>query len=168
MKIAITGHRPNKLGNEWEGKGIISSKIRTKLTNLLWDWCVECEFSRNGEQVIPISGMALGVDMIWAEIAIAANKSFIAAIPCKKQYAKWPQASKERWMDITDNKLCDKFYVSEELYTSDCMQKRNIWMVNNCDLLIAVWDGSNGGTANCVNYAKSINKQIVIINPKDL
>ncbi len=48
------------------------------------------------------------------------------------------------------------------------MDKRNKWMVDNCDLLIAVWNGTSGGTANCVNYAKSINKQIIIINPNSL
>ena len=45
------------------------------------------------------------------------------------------------------------------------MQTRNEWMVNHCDKLIAVWNGSDGGTGNCVNYAKSINKEIIYINP---
>ncbi len=41
-------------------------------------------------------------------------------------------------------------------------------MVNNCDMLIAVWDGSDGGTANCVKYAQSKGVDIRIINPKEL
>lgn len=41
-----------------------------------------------------------------------------------------------------------------------------LWMVDNCDLLIAVHDGSPGGTANCVNYANQKNKKIININPK--
>ena len=45
------------------------------------------------------------------------------------------------------------------------MQIRNQWMVDNCELLIAVFDGTSGGTANCVNYAKSIRKNTVVINP---
>ena len=43
-------------------------------------------------------------------------------------------------------------------------------MVDNCDLLIALWDGkSKSGTTNCVNYAKNkLKKDILIINPKTL
>jgi uncharacterized phage-like protein YoqJ len=40
------------------------------------------------------------------------------------------------------------------------LQKRNEWMVDHCDLLIAVWDGSEGGTANCVRYARHHERQI--------
>ena len=48
------------------------------------------------------------------------------------------------------------------------MQERNEWMVNNCDVLIAVWDGTSGGTANCVKYAESLQLDIRRINPKEL
>lgn len=40
-------------------------------------------------------------------------------------------------------------------------------MVDRCDRLIAVWDGSNGGTGNCVKYAKEVGKPIVVINPTE-
>lgn len=39
-------------------------------------------------------------------------------------------------------------------------------MVDNSDFVIAVWDGTKGGTANCVRYAKKLNKELVAINPK--
>jgi len=41
------------------------------------------------------------------------------------------------------------------------MQTRNIWMVDNCDLVLALWDGSDGGTGNCIKYANKIGKPIV-------
>jgi hypothetical protein len=34
-------------------------------------------------------------------------------------------------------------------------------MVDHADMVIALWDGTSGGTANCVNYAKAQHKQIV-------
>ena len=37
-------------------------------------------------------------------------------------------------------------------------------MVNNSDLVIAVWNGSKGGTNNCIDYAKKKNKDILYIN----
>ena len=46
------------------------------------------------------------------------------------------------------------------------MQIRNRWMVDNSDLVLAVFDGKKeGGTWNCVKYAKSKNKEIVVIKP---
>lgn len=46
-------------------------------------------------------------------------------------------------------------YVSIGKYAAWKMQKRNEWMVNNCDILLAIWDGTNGGTKNCIDYAIS-------------
>ena len=48
------------------------------------------------------------------------------------------------------------------------MQKRNEEMVDRCDLLIGVWDGSKGGTYNCINYAIDHGREIVRINPTEL
>ncbi len=157
MKIAITGHRPNKLGNDYNLTSPIIGWLTGKIVKIIQEYKPDTL----------ITGMALGIDTLFAKIAIQLNISFIAAIPCKQQYVKWSQKSKEIWMDITDHKLCEKYYVTEELYSNTCMQLRNQWMVDNCDILIAVWDESSGGTKNCVDYAKSVNKQIVYINPKD-
>ena len=57
------------------------------------------------------------------------------------------------------------FYASEEEYKPYLMQRRNIWMVDESDYVIAVWDGSNGGTGNCVKYAQKEDKQITIVKP---
>ena len=45
------------------------------------------------------------------------------------------------------------------------MQKRNEWMVDNCDAVIAVWDGAPGGTANTVDYARKLGKSVLVIDP---
>jgi uncharacterized phage-like protein YoqJ len=52
------------------------------------------------------------------------------------------------------------------------MQKRNEYMVDNSDFVIAVFDGEQkGGTFNCIKYAlnqTNRNLQIHIINPNTL
>ncbi|MNP85294.1 hypothetical protein D3C76_1849670 [compost metagenome] len=48
------------------------------------------------------------------------------------------------------------------------MQKRNEWMVDNSKFIISVWDGTKGGTGNCVKYAENKNKHISNINPKEI
>lgn len=158
MIIAVTGHRPNKLGNEYDMRGPASTKIYNKL--------LEIVDSRKPNLLI--TGMALGVDMIWANVAIRKNIPFIAAVPCYNQENKWPKQSQLLYSRIINDPLCTLFYVTEKEYTPQCMQARNKWMVNECDTLIAVWDGSEGGTYNCVNYAISKNKHIIRVNPKEL
>jgi uncharacterized phage-like protein YoqJ len=157
MIIAVTGHRPDKLGNEYNMKGPISKKIYSRLDDLV-------------AQLKPtkiITGMALGVDMIFANLAINRKIPLIAAIPFVGQEKKWPIESQRIYNRILSYAE-QKVIVSPEGYASWKMQVRNEWMVNRCDILIAVWDGTEGGTYNCVNYAISKEKDIRRINPKEL
>jgi len=43
------------------------------------------------------------------------------------------------------------------------MNDRNKYMVDRADEIIAVWDGSNSGTSNCINYAKKQGKPVINI-----
>ncbi len=159
MKIAFTGHRPNKesMNQEWDGVGKCSDYIRYEVNKELL----------NHTDITIISGMALGVDMIAAELAIKHGFPLIAAIPFIGQERMWVKSSKDRYSGILGYKNCTQHIVCEGGYSAYKMQVRNEWMVDNCDLLIAVYDGTTGGTANCVNYAKKVNKQIVIIDPSN-
>ncbi len=156
MIIAITGHRPNKLNNEYGLKGPCSSYCRAEIIKIL-----EQEQPDQGT-----TGVALGIDTLYALILIDLGIPFTAAIPCLNQDRMWPQKSKDLYKSILDHKLCTPYYVDNGPYASWKMQKRNVWLVDNCDKLIAVWDKSSGGTGNCVKYAQQKNKEILYINPR--
>lgn len=155
MIVAFTGHRPDKLGgyklpNPTYIK--VCQQIEAKLIELKPDKI--------------ISGMALGVDQWAAFIAHKLKIPFIAAVPFDKQEIKWPESSQQTYHKLI--KLSDEtVIVSPGTYSVAKMQIRNEWMTNHCDKLIAVWDGSKGGTGNCVEYAQSIKKEIIYINPLD-
>ena len=53
-------------------------------------------------------------------------------------------------------------------YTSDCMDKRNRYMVDHADYILAVWNGCPSGTGNTVRYAHKKGKSIIVINPVSL
>jgi len=58
--------------------------------------------------------------------------------------------------------------VCEGEYAAWKMQVRNCWMVDNSDEIIGIFNGyPGGGTYNCIQYAKSKNKIIHLINPKE-
>jgi uncharacterized phage-like protein YoqJ len=43
--------------------------------------------------------------------------------------------------------------------------KRNEWMIDHANVVVAVWDGTSGGTANAVKYAKKIKRPVWRIDP---
>lgn len=114
--------------------------------------------------------MALGIDTLFAQIAIELKLPFIAALPCVNQAALWKQDSIYLWKELTGHKLCTIVYPNGTVFYTgpQQMQKRNEWMVDNCDVLIAVWDGSPGGTANCIKYAEDKVDTIIRIDPKQM
>lgn len=156
MIIAVTGHRPNKLGDEYDYKGPYSKFIYDKM----WDYLIRARPSK------VISGMALGVDQIWANVAINLYIPLVAAIPFKGQESNWPKSSRTIYRSLLRN-ASETVCVSPGNYSAYKMQVRNEWMVNNCDLLFAVWNGSPGGTSNCINSAYLAGKKTLIINPED-
>ncbi len=171
-KIVITGHRPGKLGNDYDLVSPLTKKIKDNIIGVLVQYSTGMTYvgdTKTLDGVVGITGMALGIDTLFAIMCVELGIPYVAAIPCHQQHLKWPQTSKQRWLMLTHHELCSKYYVSEKTYTHDCMQKRNEWMVDQLgakDILLAVWDCSEGGTANCVKYAKKQGKQIIQINPK--
>ena len=150
MIIAGTGHRPDKLGgyNEEVTKALI--KLATEALTLLDD-------DQPVEEII--SGMALGWDQAIAQAAINLEIPFIAAIPFLGQEKKWPESSQEIYRQLLA-KAKTVTIVSPGGYASWKMEKRNEWMVDNCDEIAALWNGTAGGTANCISYAASKKKII--------
>ncbi len=139
MIFAATGHRPNKLG----GYSPEASERRQALAR----W-----FLGHTRPAKVISGMALGWDTDWALAALSLDIPVIAAIPFFGQESAWPLASRVQFETITS--LCEEIViVCEGSYAPWKMQKRNQWMVDHATHVVALWDGSEGGTANCIRYA---------------
>lgn len=118
-----------------------------------------------------ISGVALGVDTYAANIVLNLKAQYPGitlkcAIPCETQAVKWNERDRDIYYDLLAK--CDKETLLQQNYTSDCMQKRNEYMVNNSDYVIAVWNGKPSGTRNTVEYAKKKNKVILLLDPQIL
>lgn len=173
LYIAITGHRPHKLGNDYNLTSPMVMKIKKSMTSILGELHL-----KNGSEIILITGMALGIDTLFAKMAIENDIPFIAAIPFKGQERLWNESSKAEYRFMLqlakEIVICDinergsySWYSNkpETPFSRTKMQTRNEWMVDNCDHLIAVWDGSAGGTANCVAYADQQKRDVIRINP---
>lgn len=143
MIVAGTGHRPDKLRFGYSDEGA------TRLCGF-----AACELTKLKPTHI-ISGMALGWDIAIAEAAVAIGVPFTAAVPFRGQENAWPEKSRKHYraMLLLAAKVV---YVSDPPYAAWKMQARNVWMAKNCDMILALWNGTDGGTANCLEYARLV------------
>lgn len=73
------------------------------------------------------------------------------------------RGAQDRYFDIASK--CDKETLLQQRYTPDCMHKRNRYMVDQADYIIAVWNGKPSGTGKTVQYAQQQGKPVRVINP---
>ena len=144
MIIAATGHRPEKLG----GYG---RDVEQRLRDLAV-WFLMCT-----RPTVVISGVALGWDTAIAEAALTLRIPLWAAVPFAGQESRWAPRSQAIYRGLLQQAE-RVVIVSEGGFSSAAMQRRNEWMVDECAALVALWDGSAGGTANCLKYANKIGR----------
>lgn len=145
MNVAFTGHRPQKLGG-WNEVNFTANAVKNWLA-----WQV-AQLQTEHQPETWITGGALGVDTWAAEAVQAAGLHHTLALPFEGYDARWPVAARNRGAGIRHQ--ASVVQVVMQLSSPGAFQVRNRWMVDNCGLLVAVWDGSPGGTANCVAYAR--------------
>lgn len=109
-----------------------------------------------------ISGFADGVDLLFAEIVaerIAKNPALklIAAIPYRRRLDTLQKS--ERTRALID--LCAEIYIAAEEYHPSVYSKRNRYMVERSDRVIAVYDGrEKGGTVGTIRLAHTMKKEL--------
>lgn len=148
LVVAVTGHRPDKLGGY-------------KIPNPLYD-LVLAGLDEAFEQLKPsyvLTGMAIGVDQWAAEMCLNKGIPYVAAVPFDNQDKIWPPHVKAKYHWLL-SKAYARYNISPGEYEGWKMQARNKWMVDSCQQVIAVWNGTPGGTANCVGYAVEVGKPI--------
>lgn len=156
MIVVATGHRPDKLGGTGEAALIA-------LTDVADEWMKE---TPGIERVV--SGMAQGWDTAVALAALNNGIPLIAAVPFKGQEKTWPAEAWALYQMILD-RAAKVVVVSRGDYASWKMQRRNVWMVDQLrrgtdDTLLAMHDGTFGGTYNCLKYARSRPYELRIVN----
>lgn len=136
-----TGHRPNKLG----GYDDDAFRRLVRVASVV--------LSEASSDLQIISGMALGWDQAWLTAALDLGIPSHAAVPFAGQESAWPGQSQAAYRSLL-SRCASVTVVSDGAYSAAKMQIRNEWMVDRSSCVIALWDGTNGGTANCIRYAQ--------------
>lgn len=111
-----------------------------------------------------ISGFANGVDIMAADL-IYQFKNYFPQITLEAMIPYEQRLNKKDKYFQTLLRNCNKITVCSKYYFSGCMIKRNDMMIENSDLLIAIYDGrQSGGTYYTINKAKENNLEVVILD----
>ncbi len=145
----FTGHRPDKLADE---KDSVIKCLRAEIENAINDG-FNCF----------ITGMAPGVDVWAAECVIDFQRDYDIKLICAVPFPGFCDGGRP------DKKECE--HILSNAFSKECIsshyypavfQVRNKWMVDKSELVIAVFNGTKGGTKNTVDYARR--KGVKVVN----
>lgn len=180
--VSFTGHRPDKLPGKYDWDAPANQKLMKKIEEIC-TWLME---GNPDKRVYFYFGGALGVDQMAFEVCYKLKKQYgnrmllAICVPFQKQSNAWKTSkSVERYQKQLDEanfvinvdeaigyNRCKNVPIGE--YSVEKMQIRNEFMVDHSDLTIAVFDGTKGGTKNCVDYAIKKGNELIVIHPKTL
>lgn len=160
-KCCFTGYRPQKLSYLQEETGAAYQRLYRLLTKL-----IKAAVDEGYDYFI--SGFAEGVDLIAAKIVLELKNEgyeidLEAALPGMNQAKCWTADQKELYymlLDLADHRTC----VDQTMTKYSCL-KRDEYMVDQSDLVIAVFDGKKGGTAYTLRYARGKKRNLWIVDP---
>lgn len=179
---AFTGHRPSKLPGKYNWKHSANIELGLAIREQ-----VEKLVERGVDRFI--CGGALGVDQMAFAVCQKLKQTkydhlyLILAMPFLHQDANWPnQQDRTRLLQQRESAnevvLVDKLGhwkyrvdTAPDIYHPEKMQRRNEYMIDHSAFLVAVWDGTHGGTGNCVRYAQRNmlgNMELISIEPNTL
>ena len=112
-----------------------------------------------------ICGMALGFDMMAAEIVLnlrdeCPDITLTAVVPFDGQEDRWRPSEQHRYDSILDE--ADQVIILSERYFKGCEMKRNAFMANGSCRVIAYFNGEpHGGTYYTFKSANEAGQQVV-------
>lgn len=144
MIVTGTGHRPDKLGG-------YDKEVFRRLCKF-----AEQELVRLNVRTAIVGG-ALGWDMALGVAALCLKIPYVMILPFEGYDERW--TDQQRVVnDMLRMGAREVGFVCKPGYERWKMQRRNQVMVDTAQSyqgkVLALWNGTDGGTANCVRYAE--------------
>lgn len=139
--LAVTGHRPEKI-------------LRFSRDDLLLRDLTQFAFDILEDRLpqLVITGMCRGWDMAVARACATLDIPFIAAVPFKGQERLWSGKDQIEYRDLLDRAEQVEIVCNHSLNIAYTI--RDEWMVDRAESVLALFNGTPGGTANTIRYAE--------------
>lgn len=107
-----------------------------------------------------ISGFAAGADLLFADIIAELKEIYPITLEAAIPYPGRMKTPDETFQRLI--RCCDTVKIHSDSYFKGCYMRRNRYMVDHSQCVIAVYDGRpTGGTAATVRYAKGKDVRVV-------
>ncbi len=163
---AITGHRPTRFKFKYNENHSDCKRLKKRLHDQF------IVLYGQGVRRFLVGG-ALGVDMWSGEILLKlkeqpeyGNIELVIVLPHPGHDKRWDEQSKKRMALLL--KHCTEHLTIGEDASPESFYKRNRYLVDHADCLVAVYDKDNpirSGTGMTVNYALKKSLPVICISP---
>ncbi len=167
MTVSFSGHRPDKIAGYNSSPFEVEMAIRRAFAEEI------LRLSREGAHTF-VSGMAPGIDL-WAadevlrlrgEGRIGKDVRLVLAVP----YPNFERSFSAEWRPLYDaivESADDVIYLSHGYYRG-CYNRRNDYLVDVADVVVAYYEGSNGGTRYTLRRAEKQGRCVVNLHQREL
>ncbi|WP_067923995.1 SLOG family protein [Alicyclobacillus shizuokensis] len=166
---AFTGHRPGRLG------GYKDNPIRRSVIQFLRQMIHRVVYKY--KTVGFVTGGALGVDTWAADLVLEAkrraeghgkyNIHLVLCLPSTDHGRNWREEDRRKLHAHMQSADFVNFVTQGPYDGPECLMRRNRYMVDRSDGLIAVWDGTPSGTGMIVSYAKERGVPVIAFHPNE-
>jgi ribonuclease HI len=137
--LVVFGHRPPELGGY--GPNAVADSVRRKLVEI---------FRAKHElfaDLVVVTGVRLGAEMLAAEAAVEAGVPFVAVLPYPHPEKVWPDEVQHRFRDLLDDAV-DVLTLEGKEPTSKqkaagALSRRDAWLARHANEAVLVWDGED-------------------------
>lgn len=160
-RCAFTGYRPAKMPFGYDELDPRCIDFKKRLTGTIL-MLIDQGYSHF------LSGGAMATDIFAAEAVLELKERYPhitleMVSPFDGQADRWNSVYRARHDELFD--LADVVTVVSHDYTRNCMFLRNRYLVTNADLLVAAFDGQEGGTKMTVEMARREGVQVLLVPP---
>ncbi len=167
MIVSFTGHRPDKIAGYHSSPREVEVALRRALAEEI------VRLSAEGADTF-VSGMAPGFDL-WAadevlrlrgEGRIGSDVRLVLAVP----YPKFERSFAKEWHPLYHfvEESADEIVYLSQGYHHGCYHRRNDYLAEQADVVVAYYEGSKGGTHYTLRKAAQWGKTIVNLHQREL
>jgi ribonuclease HI len=135
--IVVFGHRPPELGGY--DANPVADAVRAQMARIL---SAKAELH---DDLVVVSGLRLGAEILGAEAAIEAGVPLVAVLPYPRPESVWPEASRARFRTVRDRAreviTLEKKEPTSKQKAGAALARRDAWLARNVAEALLVWDG---------------------------
>jgi ribonuclease HI len=160
--VLVLGHRPPELGGY--DANPIADRVRATLTEVL---VAKAELDPD---VVVVTGLRLGAEMLGAEAAIDAGVPYVAVLPYPDPDSPWPDPSRRRFAELVAGAAAviqlERKVPETRQKAGAALARRDAWLARNADEAVVVWDREDASLARLVRSLEDhLGDDVWIVEP---